>query len=207
MDVFLSPPRFREKMTGLLDYFRDIGLTSSELFQFSSARLLNAGSGEKCGNVFSPAAFLKEHARYNFKYSPNLYFSQTITQAINTHKPLPLHSIFCSAQTAGYVFDPHFRLYPCWEVIGDDRHQIGNYRNGNISLDVDTCSAWHIDASCDPICKRCKYILLCSGGCPARKIAGHQCTGFKEIIHHYIKQTYSSLNTHLENEAAKHPSK
>jgi len=85
---------------------------------------------------------------------------------------------FCGATLGlNYLFTPNGNIYPCLTFCGNDEYAIGSYRDGKMLLN-ERHSLWK---NRDPFkmknCKDCKYLLLCSGGCPARPGANaEECT-------------------------------
>lgn len=60
-----------------------------------------------------------------------------IEYAITAKKSLPLTAVHCTAQTGEYVFSPLKEIYPCWEVVGNKKFQIGIIENNTISWNKD----------------------------------------------------------------------
>lgn len=72
-----------------------------------------------------------------------------------------------SISKGSYVIDPLGDLYPCYNVIGDKKENIGNISefeeyNKNIVK-------WFINEA-DERCNTCKLFPICGGGCPHEKI-------------------------------------
>ncbi len=85
---------------------------------------------------------------------------------------------FCgAAKGLNYLFTPNGKVYPCLTFCGNDAYTIGTYQGDKITMN-EQHSKWK---NRDPFemknCKDCKYLLLCSGGCPARPNANaEECT-------------------------------
>lgn len=83
---------------------------------------------------------------------------------------LPFDTIFCGAQKNMLIFDPMGMLYTCWEVVGQDRYSIGSYYP-EMKVDSQKQNLWYKRnvLSIQP-CSKCKYALLCHGGCAGKAI-------------------------------------
>lgn len=67
----------------------------------------------------------------------SVYQSDTAFLIIHYKKSLPLTAVHCTAQTGEYVFSPLKEIYPCWEVVGNKKFQIGIIENNTISWNKD----------------------------------------------------------------------
>ncbi len=75
--------------------------------------------------------------------------------------------IFCNASVSNYGFDPSGAVYPCWDVIGDPKEQIGSYSADGIALNERAEAWWGRSLAKIPQCLDCKYIFFHRGGCAA----------------------------------------
>jgi len=71
----------------------------------------------------------------------------------------------------GYVIDPELKVYPCWEMVGDDKYCIGRIKeNGEFESEP----LYYTTKSRNPLdfeeCKSCKLLPICMGGCAAESI-------------------------------------
>lgn len=112
-----------EQLNALKDYFAELGFTSYKKFHIDSARLENydesLDSRDKQA-FLSQKEFIKKHEALDFEYGCHDYSTYSkIYHSIYRQEPLPYKSTFCSSQIGGYVFDPFFKIYPCWEVLND----------------------------------------------------------------------------------------
>ena len=98
---------------------------------------------------------------------------------------------YCGAtQGLNYLFTPNGNIYPCLTFCGNDNYVIGTYRGDKVFMN-EQHNLWK---NRDPFemnnCKDCKYLLLCSGGCPARPSANaEECTirpTFDRIIELFV---------------------
>jgi len=74
--------------------------------------------------------------------------------------------VVCNASVFSYQFDPLGAVYPCWNVIGDPKEQIGAYSVDGISLNERATEWWERSLAKIPKCLDCKHIFFHRGGCP-----------------------------------------
>lgn len=95
-------------------------------------------------------------------------------------------------------FDPEGYVYKCWEVIGNKKYSIGkmdeNGSIGNINKTIFNRQAYGADPIEDLICSKCKYLPICSGGCPIQRIENEFegkknccCTSYKGYLEEFLK--------------------
>jgi len=179
----------------LKQYFDDLGYTKNKKFNIDSARLVNYDmddNGDKQEQFFSQKEFLDMHNAIKFNYGCHDYGTYAkLYSSIKNKRPLPYKSAFCSAQTDSYVFDPHNRIYPCWEVIGKDEFQIGHFSNDKIAWNEENLHAWRgINVWSYEKCRACKYALFCGGGCHASNIDGHHCVRMADIARYAAQRAF-----------------
>lgn len=128
-----------EDFRDLYSYFRQLGFLAHKNFKVYSALIQdNKEVKENDKNdidFLSESEYLKRHekmgtitvcAGYNTVY-------KKIEYSVTAKKSLPLTAVHCTAQTGEYVFSPLKEIYPCWEVVGDKKFQIGTIKNNTIS--------------------------------------------------------------------------
>jgi uncharacterized protein len=117
-----------------------------------------------------------------------------IYHAISSKQPLRYRATFCGSQIGVYLFDPLYKIYPCWDVVGEKKYIIGDFRSGEIKWDIPQRSKWNSsDVTSVKKCSTCKFALLCGGGCVANS-PNHHCTQMPDIIKYATKRAYASLN-------------
>jgi len=184
------------QLTALKEYFDKLGYTKYDKFHIDSARLENydesLDQNEKQA-FLSQKEFIKKHESLNFEHGCHDYHTYSkIYRSIYKQEPLPYKSTFCSSQIGGYVFDPFYKIYPCWEVIGDKTYCIGDYSGESLIWDEEHLSYWHQDdITHHKACRTCKCALLCGGGCTAHNIRAHHCTQMTELIKYAAKRAYN----------------
>lgn len=186
-----------EQLNALKDYFAELEFTSYKKFHIDSARLENYDESldSKDKQAFlSQKEFIKKHEALDFEYGCHDYATyDKIYRSIYRQEPLPYKSTFCASQTGGYVFDPFFKIYPCWEVLGDRQYCIGDYSGDTIKWDDEHLKYWHLDNIVrHTACRTCKCALLCGGGCTADNIHTQHCTHMMELIEYAAKRAYNN---------------
>ena len=184
------------QLVQLKEYFDELGYTKNKNFAIDSARLMNNDNKANKSQFFSQEEFIKEHEQLNFEYACHDYnMHSRILAAIQNKKPLPYSSTFCSSQSGSYVFDPFGKVYPCLEVVGKPIHQIGDYTNGIIERHNEERQKWRsTNVMSYSSCRKCKYALLCGGGCYANNIVSHRCLHMGDIINYAVRRAYGSIN-------------
>ena len=117
--------------------------------------------------------------------------------ALTYKKSIPLTAVHCTAQTGEYVFSPLKEIYPCWEVVGDKRFQIGTIREDSISWNRVEFEKWHSHDVTSIACKYCKYVFLCGGGCLAMK--NNQCILLKKLIKKAVNTAFDGVYANISN--------
>lgn len=98
---------------------------------------------------------------------------------------------FCTADKINdFVIGPEGDIYKCWCDIGIKERSISNIMNqesnDNLALYMDYMS---YDPTLDEKCTECKYLPLCMGGCPHRRISDFEvCSEQKYILDEYISE-------------------
>lgn len=132
---------------------------------------------EKVGNALSEVELMKELAsdigedvnRFEFN---SIYqgLAKSITNMLNNNSIAPLRSGYCGANTGMYTIDPYGDIYPCWDVLAQEKCKIGkvDLEKGEFIFN-DNHDIWK-ERTVDKIedCKNCKYMLFCGGGCSAQ---------------------------------------
>lgn len=105
---------------------------------------------------------------------------------------------YCGAQTSMMVFDPYGDMYTCWELVGMDRHKVGDYREGVTYYDEELRNWYGRNVGTTQACGQCKYAFFCGGGCMAgalREGRGYNspyCDGFpktfQEVVPDAVRQ-------------------
>lgn len=175
-------------------YFKECGFYSFNKFRASMSRTVNYDSKSNSNKFFSQKEFLS----FINNDSPggriqDFSAYKLLSTAIKNRKPLSYKGSFCSSQINGYVFDPIYNIYPCWEVIGDEKNCIGNFADGVFIPNAEGIRTWHDGNYYRDECSRCPSLLLCGGGCFAKNLHSFQCTRMTDIVRYNAVKVYNEI--------------
>ena len=106
---------------------------------------------------------------------------------------------FCGSQIGACIFDPLYKIYPCWDVVGKKEYVIGDFSSGEIKWNEKRKNEWILsDINAYPDCSMCKFALLCGGGCASCRPNNH-CTQMFNIIKYATKRAYTNFNKQIKN--------
>ncbi len=194
-------------LSKLKKYFEDKAFFSYDKFVVYSAVMIDNSSitslEHKSLRFLSTKHYMEEHKQYKtISFCQDYGLFNSIYNAISSKHPINLNSVFCAAQTSGYVLDPLGNIYPCWETIGQKQYLLGTYSTNGIQWNESVINLWREKTffSKDE-CKYCKYFLLCRGGCPFNSIntenKNNQCSYFREILKISVNRAYNQANDDL----------
>ena len=186
------------QLQSLKELFDKLGFTKHKKFGFESARLLNYDSNissKERLKFLTPTELIRVQDEMNYEcgYQDFGVYSN-IYNAICSQKPLKYKATFCGSQIGAYLFDPLYKIYPCWDVVGKKEYVIGDFSSGEIEWDEKRKDEWissDINAFSD--CSTCKFALLCGGGCAACRPNSH-CTQMFNVIKYATKRAYTNFN-------------
>ncbi|WP_249170374.1 radical SAM/SPASM domain-containing protein [Porphyromonas levii] len=97
----------------------------------------------------------------------NLFFN--IKERVNFYPVLQGKDCFATHLNS-FMIGPKGELYKCWNELGDKKKIIGDIFSGITNVDLMT--RYIVSANCfdDPMCKDCKHLPICSGGCAYYRI-------------------------------------
>ena len=86
-----------------------------------------------------------------------------------------------------FVINADGRLYRCWDDMGITTHSIGTLKDG-VKDTPRYYTYMMYDATEDPECRECKFLPICMGGCPHKRIENpqHRCTDIKYGLESYM---------------------
>ena len=185
----------------LVEKFKEWGFTDNPLFSFYPAMLKDNPNNVldatkvKSINFMESAKF--EDVNDEFKNNTGAY-SDLILYALKNKKPLQLRSTFCGAQMGLYILDPYRNIYCCLESVGIPKHIIGNYK-AHLQWN-ETYPRWkERNTATIPACQRCKYALICGGGCAAKvmHIGMNEpyCNSFPTVLQANVRRAYRQYMT------------
>ncbi|MBO8465633.1 MAG: SPASM domain-containing protein [Bacteroidetes bacterium] len=114
------------------------------------------------------------------------------------HYPEPFFNECAIRNNTAISFDPDGYAYKCWEVIGNKEYAIGRLNKDGILTEINekilNRQLYGADPIDDATCQTCKYLPLCSGGCPIQRIENKferkhncNCTPYKGFLPDFLK--------------------
>ena len=103
---------------------------------------------------------------------------------------------YCSATDgSSYCFTPNGVITTCLRCVGDCKYKVGTFNaEGKVFIDESSFNGWiNRDFFSLDKCKKCKFMLLCGGGCPVYSLKQHNnincpvCNDIKKTLEVYIK--------------------
>lgn len=118
--------------------------------------------------------------KWQITYEQELYGN--FHHAIEKGTSLSLSPSHCNAHFGSFIFDPFGNIYSCLEQVGKKDEAIGTYVTG-LEWNTKTKAKWFEQKINSLIpCYKCKYALLCGGGCYAKKLeTKKQASGCDEL--------------------------
>lgn len=106
--------------------------------------------------------------------------------------------VYCMAQRLhDYCIDELGNLYKCWEDVGKDDYSFGNVKDFSYVREpggrIGTMDAYYetLFPEYDKECMECKFLPLCLGGCPHRRIMNRrECIVWKNNPDGYVLTRY-----------------
>lgn len=136
--------------------------------------------------------FFNLFANSSMKLHHNYTIYNRLNYAVKNKKTIPLSSIHCEALYSNYVLDPLGNIYKCLDLVGNKNNVVGTYSGGSIKWNKNR-SLWESRCVSDmKSCLKCKYALLCSGGCFSKIIQGAKssCGDFSVILKKVCNEIY-----------------
>ncbi len=123
------------------------------------------------------------------KYSSfNLDFMFQNKLDITSIYPKPMGAYCGANRVNSYVIDADGYTYKCWNDIGIEKNRIGSLVSENFKGNTSLHSQYMLyDPTLDPRCVECKYLPICMGGCPSRRIDNvESCIEQKYTLDQYL---------------------
>jgi uncharacterized protein len=190
-----------DELPQLEQIFRELGYTEYPKFSIHSAPVLNYNQDlGKTINFLSQIEFVQKHKSINYKYLCNVtLLSKMLYRTIKEQKRFHFSSTYCSAQVGMYILDPFGEIYSCWEDVGKQNMNIGNYLTASIEW-TNILDLWHSQniANSDK-CVNCRYAFFCKGGCIAHGMIQNGefrsgfCNSFSTTFKHAVNLVYHQL--------------
>jgi len=188
-----------ESAKKLMTDLERFGFYKYQNFSFYPALLENhTTSLISCG----PEKQLDFLTSYDFESISSLFlkrkgeYALLISSALENKKPIYLQPTHCGANKGMYILDPVGDIYCCLEVVGIKEQVIGNYKDGLVW--TQQYEAWK-GRSVDkiPECTKCRYALICGGGCSARIVdkglKTANCNNFPTILEINARKAYKDF--------------
>ena len=174
--------------------FDELHYNGNKLFSMYSARLQDYSEGEKSEYKYlAQTEYVQKLDKLDLGYICQDYgLSNKISSAINNGKPLLFRSTYCNSQTKGFVLDPLVYIYPCWEVVNRKEHRLGCYKGDEIIWNNEIMDMWRKCILLEKDCIKCKYALLCSGGCPAARLKSNRCLRMEDLIRTSVNKAFKT---------------
>lgn len=112
------------------------------------------------------------------------------------HKYPKLKTNICGADNLNsVVISPNGDLYKCWSDIGRSDYKIGNVLTKESTNHNILFGYMLYDPKYDKECSECKFLPICMGGCPRRRIdkMENRCTEQKFQIENYLKSIVNDI--------------
>lgn len=183
----------------LCKYLKDMDILDNNV-KIHAARLMKHEDVDlnERKDIYIPSVneYIKLHQRYKTLDRCKDYdIKSRFLFAINQNKAFPFKTAGCAISKGGIVIDPLGDIYPCWELIGRKEHVIGNFSQGHFVLN-EMSSIWYRSPLLnDEKCRKCKFALICGGGCPKRTETERRqhCLLFQKIFYVAINNAYNEM--------------
>ncbi len=110
---------------------------------------------------------------------------------------------YCGADAcSSYVIGADGRIYKCWGEIGIDACSIGSLKDG-VKKNPRFYDYLLYDATEEEECRECKYLPVCMGGCPNKRIqnAFNRCTQMRNSLEQFMSVIPSILEEQVDKRA------
>lgn len=107
----------------------------------------------------------KEFSNIDFSYR-----TRNKESILNSYPHLVTNACGADAKNS-LVINADGKLYKCWNDIGIERRSVGDLVNQEFNEGANVFLKYLMyDPTNDPECSKCKYLPICMGGCPHRRI-------------------------------------
>lgn len=190
----------------LIDHLESKGFLESEDFLIYYAPIYDEPGVEKLveEDLLNPVNFLKALERNKDalllankrRERTRLRVISLLVDDLNGELYPPLLPSFCGANHGLYFFDPHGDIYVCSDAVGQDNWKIGRF-SPDFYIDEERLAEWHNrNIMAIPECSKCKYALVCSGGCminaynESKDLYAPYCKDYDELLRIYTPLFY-----------------
>lgn len=187
------------EFSNLSEYLKEIDLLDEKV-KIYAARLMEHADVDlnerKDINIPSVKEYIDLHQTYKTLDRCKDYdIKSRFTFAINNNKAFPFKTAGCAISKGGVVIDPFGDIYPCWELVGKTDYVIGDYLCGHFAFNERSSNWYRSPLLSDERCRKCKFALICGGGCPKRTETERRqhCFLFQRIFYVAIKKAYGEM--------------
>lgn len=121
-------------------------------------------------------------------------FSELELRFLDTHNrileayPVPKGCYCCADSASSSVINADGKMYRCWSDIGIESRSYYDLAKEMPTGNYDVANAYLLyDPTRDDECRSCKYLPLCMGGCPDRRLrTGERCASVKYNLDAYM---------------------
>ena len=191
--------------------FSKRGFDKNPHFMFYSSILREYGINKESSGgikyIASEEKFNEEHIKvYNGNIDcQDMGIYRHFLHYLKTGKKCRLYSESCSSQYGGFLFDPIGNIFPCLDLVGKKEFVIGRYDKELNWTDIR--NHWHSrNVGNLDNCKKCRFALLCGGGCLAHVphnekgfFPASYCTNYKSIFPLSLNRAYEEYKNNLNN--------
>jgi len=186
-----------DKVERLLDILRANELQSSVVPYL--------GMVESVENTYENSVCYHSNEFSTIDFDFKLRYNNDANNFLATLYPRPVRNVCGADSTTGFVIDADGKLYKCWNEIGMEERCAGSLMeaiDGNKRMLLDYIL---YDPTYDDECKECKFLPICMGGCPSRRLHrnDNRCEKIKYRMDDYMKVLPSLLKRQQESSRAK----
>lgn len=134
-----------------------------------------------------------EFCQYNFD------FLMRNKMDVTKHIPVQAANTCCADCVASYVVGADGKLYKCWDDIGIEECSVGTLKEGE-KVSKHLLSYMLYDATEDPECRECKFLPVCMGGCPHKRLQtpDYRCTSMKYGLESFMSVIPEMLEQRID---------
>jgi len=154
----------------LLDLFKQRGWLGPDTMFFPYLARLSPFT-EACANVANHSCGISEFQKINFKWWNHLE-QLGVQVAFQPLYEFPEPRLYnCGAVSPNsYIFTPEGEIHKCGLTIDDSTQAIGRI-DETLEVDLSNSRQWlEYSPFRNPVCRACKFIPTCLGGCPRNQI-------------------------------------
>lgn len=102
--------------------------------------------------------------------------------------PVPRGCFCCADSASSFVINADGKMYRCWSDIGIEERSYYDLAADRPTENYGVIGSYlNYDATQDDECMHCKYIPLCMGGCPDRRLrTGERCASIRHSLEAYM---------------------